>query len=51
MTVACYYFGNYHPGDPRNEARMGPGWTEWELLKSARPRFPGHQQPKVPLLN
>jgi len=49
VTVACYYFGNYHPGDPRNEARLGAGWTEWELLKAAKPRFPGHQQPKVPL--
>jgi hypothetical protein len=49
ITVACYYFGNYHPGDPRNEALKGPGWTEWELVKAARPRFPDHQQPKVPL--
>jgi glycosyl transferase family WbsX len=49
VTVACYYFGNYHPGDPRNEKNKGPGWSEWELVKAARPRFPGHQQPKVPL--
>jgi hypothetical protein len=49
FTVACYYFGNYHPGDPRNAALKGPGWTEWELVKAARPRFPGHEQPKVPL--
>ena len=49
VTVACYYFGNYHPGDPRNEKNKGPGWSEWELVKNARPRFPGHQQPKVPL--
>ncbi|RYX81652.1 hypothetical protein EON83_22910 [bacterium] len=49
IEVASYYFGNYHPGDPRNEAFHGKGWTEWELVKNARPRFPGHQQPKVPL--
>jgi len=49
ITVACYYFPNYHTGDPRNEARYGAGWTEWELTKAARPRFEGHQQPKVPL--
>ena len=49
MTVAAYYFGNYHPGDPRNEAMKGSGWTEWELMKQARPRFHGHAQPKVPL--
>jgi hypothetical protein len=45
--VACYYFPNYHV-DTRNEARHGKGWTEWELVKQARPRFEGHQQPKVP---
>ncbi len=46
-TVACYYFPNYHV-DTRNEQRHGPGWTEWELVKRAVPRFPGHVQPKVP---
>lgn len=45
--VAVYYFPNYHP-DPRNAARYGAGWTEWELLRAATARFPGHQQPKVP---
>ena len=48
ITVASYYFGNYHPGDPRNEKNKGSGWSEWELIKAAKPRFPGHQQPKVP---
>ncbi len=47
-SVAAYYFGNYHV-DPRNEAQHGPGWTEWRLVQQARPRFKGHQQPKVPL--
>lgn len=49
ITVASYYFGNYHPGDPRNEKNKGKGWSEWELVKAARPRFPGHHQPNVPL--
>ncbi|MFH1918725.1 MAG: glycoside hydrolase family 99-like domain-containing protein [Planctomycetota bacterium] len=48
-TVACYYFPNYHPNDPRNEERLGKGWSEWELVKNAKPRFPGHRQPRVPL--
>ena len=47
-TVAAYYFGNYHV-DKRNEAQHGPGWTEWRLVESAKPRFEGHVQPKVPL--
>lgn len=46
--VAAYYFPSYHP-DPRNEARYGKGWTEWDLIKQAKPRFDGHAQPKVPL--
>jgi len=49
ITVVSYYFGNYHPGDPRNEKSKGKGWSEWELVKAARPRFPGHHQPNVPL--
>lgn len=49
ITVACYYFGNYHPGDPRNGKNKGKGWSEWDLIKAAKPRIPGHQQPKVPL--
>jgi len=46
--IAVYYFPNFHV-DPRNELVHGRGWTEWELVKAARPRFPGHRQPKVPL--
>lgn len=46
--IAVYYFPNYHV-DARNERWHGAGWTEWELVKQARPRFPGHQQPKEPL--
>ena len=45
--VAVYYWPNFHV-DPRNEEKLGRGWTEWELVKSAMPRFPGHAQPKVP---
>ncbi|HEU4751646.1 MAG TPA: glycoside hydrolase family 99-like domain-containing protein, partial [Armatimonadota bacterium] len=47
IEVAAYYFPNYHP-DARNDRWHGKGWTEWELVKAARPRYPGHQQPKVP---
>ncbi len=47
IEVAAYYFPNYHV-DPRNEAVHGSGWTEWELVRRAEPRFPGHCQPRVP---
>ncbi len=48
FTVACYYFPNYHV-DRRNEKVHGRNWSEWELVKNARPRFDGHYQPKLPL--
>ena len=47
ITVAVYYFPNYHE-DIRNAAYHGNGWTEWELVKSAQPRFENHHQPNVP---
>ncbi len=47
ITVVSYYFPDYHV-DKRNVAIHGKGWTEWELLKEAVPRFPGQYQPKVP---
>jgi hypothetical protein len=46
--AAAYYFPGYHP-TPQNDARLGLGWTEWDLVRAARPRFPGHSQPKQPL--
>ena len=39
VKVATYYFPNWGPVDK----------SEWQALKDARPRFEGHQQPKVPL--
>ena len=45
--IASYYFPDYHV-DARNAALFGEGWMEWELVKAARPRFPGHHQPNVP---
>ncbi|MBQ6472510.1 MAG: glycoside hydrolase family 99-like domain-containing protein [Victivallales bacterium] len=48
IQTLVYYFPNYH-FEPRNEPYHGKGWTEWELMRHATPRFPGHRQPKVPL--
>ena len=48
ITVACYYFPNYHTHDARNDENKGDGWSEWELVRRARPVFEGHAQPKVP---
>lgn len=46
--IAAFYFPNWHC-DPRIEALHGKGWTEWNVVRHASPRFPGHRQPKVPL--
>ena len=49
LSVGCYYFPNYHFTDERNTAYHGPGWSEWDVVRNARPRFEGHRQPKRPL--
>jgi hypothetical protein len=46
--LAAYYFPNYHL-DARNQLVHGTGWTEWDVVKAARPRWAGHRQPNVPL--
>lgn len=48
LKLYSYYFPNWHQ-DKRNDVWHGKGWTEWEVTKCARPRFPGHFQPLVPL--
>lgn len=49
LTVACYTFPNYSPTAIHNKI-YAPGWTEYNLVRSARPWFEGHQQPRGPLL-
>ena len=49
MRTAAYVYTGWHPIPERDRA-FHPGFTEWELVRSCRPRFPGHAQPKVPLL-
>src|SRR5512133_2584881 len=49
LTVACYTFPNYHVSALQSRL-YGPGWTEYLLTRAARPWFPGHQQPRTPLL-
>lgn len=49
MRTAAYVYTGWHPV-PERDAAFGPGFTEWELVRACRPRFPGHAQPKVPRL-
>jgi hypothetical protein len=45
--VAVYYFPNWHPC-AWNARSYGAGNSEWATVQHARPRFAGHNQPKVP---
>lgn len=49
MRTAAYVYTGWHPIAER-DAAFHPGFTEWQLVRSCRPRFPGHAQPKVPRL-
>ena len=49
MRTAAYVYTGWHPIAERS-ASFHPGFTEWELVRACRPRFPGHSQPKVPQL-
>ena len=45
--IAAYYLPHWH-ADARQDAWHGKGWTEWDLVKSAAPKYEGHRQPLVP---
>ena len=47
--VAAIYFPSWHD-EPRRDAWLGDGFTEWDLIKAGKPRFDGHYQPIVPTL-
>jgi hypothetical protein len=49
VRIATYVYPGWHPIPERDE-NFHPGFTEWELVRDCRPRFPGHRQPRVPLL-
>jgi len=48
ITVAAYYYPCTHP-HPRWDKAKYAGFTEWDLIRKAKPRFDGHKQPKVPI--
>ena len=49
MRIASYVYPGWHP-IPERDRSFHAGFTEWELVRACQPRFPGHAQPKVPLL-
>lgn len=46
--VMAVYYPHWHSYD-HGSSWKGEGWTEWEGLKVATPRFPGHHQPLKPV--
>jgi hypothetical protein len=46
--VVAIYYPHWHNYD-HGSAWKGEGWTEWEGLRAAVPRFPGHRQPLKPV--
>ena len=48
IEVIAVYYPHWHVY-PKGNEWFHPGWTEWEYVKDAVPRFPGHRQPIVPL--
>ena len=47
FDIAAYYWPAYHD-EPRWRRFMPRGEGEWETVRAARPKFPGHVQPRVP---
>jgi hypothetical protein len=45
--IAAYYWPAYHD-DPRWREFMPDGEGEWEIIRRAKPKFPGHRQPRIP---
>ena len=48
IDVAAFVYDPWTP-EPTLFGAHGANWTEWELVRRATPRFPGHLQPHVPL--
>ena len=43
--VIALYYPHWHNYD-HGSAWKGEGWTEWVEMNDAKPKFPGHEQPK-----